>query len=177
MTDLSKAAYFNFSEIEEYSEAIYSSMLYIMLDFAGIKNLQVDHVASHIGKAVGITAFIKSAFLQSKLGFDAGVPVDILAKRGLRQVSSSINDEMWGDEAMRDTIHEMADMAWAHLLHANNYSRNLSVPYLNRILLSAHVTQRYLERLRSVDFDLSSRELHKFDRWLPIWLAWRIKRY
>lgn len=46
-------------ELEDYSEKTVSSIYYLLLETAGIKNVQADHAASHLGKSQGIVNILR----------------------------------------------------------------------------------------------------------------------
>ncbi|MED6283486.1 NADH dehydrogenase (ubiquinone) complex I, assembly factor 6 [Characodon lateralis] len=58
--DLDDRAYRNIQELEKYSENAQSSLLYLLLECLGVKNVHADHAASHIGKAQGIVTCLRA---------------------------------------------------------------------------------------------------------------------
>lgn len=46
-------------QLEDYSEQSVSSIYYLLLETAGIKNVQADHAASHLGKSQGIVNILR----------------------------------------------------------------------------------------------------------------------
>ncbi|XP_068997124.1 NADH dehydrogenase (ubiquinone) complex I, assembly factor 6 isoform X3 [Embiotoca jacksoni] len=58
--DLEDRAYRNLQELETYSENTQSSLIYLLLECLGVKNVHADHAASHIGKAHGITTCLRA---------------------------------------------------------------------------------------------------------------------
>lgn len=46
-------------DIERYSEESVSSLYYLMLSVAGVKDVHADHAASHLGKAQGLTNILR----------------------------------------------------------------------------------------------------------------------
>jgi NADH dehydrogenase [ubiquinone] 1 alpha subcomplex assembly factor 6 len=163
------------SEIENYSEKTFSNLLYILLEYCGIKDLEADHVASHVGKALGIVAFIKSAVPLGRKGLDSGIPMSLLSKAGISQESLK-QDGIWSEEKLRNCIHDMADTAYSHLSCAEKYMEKASPkhPLLRRIFLPAKLSSQYLDSLQMHDFDLSSVSLYKPDKWLPVKLTWQL---
>ncbi|PJF17328.1 Phytoene/squalene synthetase [Paramicrosporidium saccamoebae] len=173
-----KPVYFDMSEIENYSEKTFSNLLCILLEYCGIKDLDADHVASHVGKALGIVAFIKSAVSLSRKGLDSGIPMSLLSKAGISQESLK-QDAIWSEEGPRNCIHNMADTAYIHLSHAEKYMEKASPkhPLLRRIFLPAKLSAQYLDALQMQDFDLSSASLYKLDKWLPVTLTWQLYKH
>ncbi|XP_071326090.1 NADH dehydrogenase (ubiquinone) complex I, assembly factor 6 isoform X2 [Trachinotus anak] len=58
--DLDDRAYRNLQELETYSENTQSSLIYLLLECLGLKNVHADHAASHIGKAQGIVTCLRA---------------------------------------------------------------------------------------------------------------------
>ena len=50
----------NVASLETYAENTVSSLLYLSLESAGIREVSFDHIASHVGKAIGIVTLIRS---------------------------------------------------------------------------------------------------------------------
>jgi len=48
------------SDLESYSEETASSLLYLSLEACGLRNHESEHAASHIGKAIGISTFLRA---------------------------------------------------------------------------------------------------------------------
>ncbi|XP_031644834.1 NADH dehydrogenase (ubiquinone) complex I, assembly factor 6 isoform X6 [Oncorhynchus kisutch] len=58
--DMEDRAYRNLQELEAYSENTQSSLLYLLLESLGVKDVHADHAASHIGKAQGIVTCLRA---------------------------------------------------------------------------------------------------------------------
>ncbi|XP_071381997.1 NADH dehydrogenase (ubiquinone) complex I, assembly factor 6-like, partial [Centroberyx affinis] len=58
--DLEDRAYRNLQELEAYSENTQSSLIYLLLECLGLKDVHADHAASHIGKAQGIVTSLRA---------------------------------------------------------------------------------------------------------------------
>lgn len=84
-------------------------------------SVALDHVASHIGKAVGIAAILRGMPL---LAFPAGassagavvLPLDVCAQHGLRQ--EQVLRKGGGAEGLRDAVFAVATRANDHLITA-----------------------------------------------------------
>lgn len=46
-------------DMEKYTERTVSSVYYLILEGCGVKNLNADHAASHLGKAQGIVQHLR----------------------------------------------------------------------------------------------------------------------
>ena len=68
--------------VDSYAENSVSPIAYILLEAQSIKNVQADHAASHVGKAIGLTTVIRSVpFLVSR--GQVNMPMDLLMKYNL----------------------------------------------------------------------------------------------
>ena len=47
-------------DMETYSENTQSSLLYLQLESLGVKDVNADHVISHLGKMIGISTFLRA---------------------------------------------------------------------------------------------------------------------
>ncbi|CAF3438329.1 unnamed protein product [Fusarium graminearum] len=56
---MSNRPFATLSSLEEYAENTYSTLMYATLASLPLKSMHVDHLASHIGKACGITAILR----------------------------------------------------------------------------------------------------------------------
>ncbi|KAI9671440.1 MAG: hypothetical protein M1831_004349 [Alyxoria varia] len=130
--------------LESYAENTYSTLLYLTLQGIGIRaSVAADHVASHIGKAQGITAVLRGLPLiafpgppnkhanQAAFGGvgEAGrqgavmLPLDVMARCGVREEDVFRK----GAEAagLRDAVFEVATRASDHLITAREMVENL----------------------------------------------------
>ncbi|OKL60804.1 hypothetical protein UA08_03536 [Talaromyces atroroseus] len=142
---LTNTSFPNLSALESYAENTYSTLLYLTLSALPMTSLTVDHIASHIGKAAGITAVLRGLPLvafpppanhhtnQSSLlsSSDRGearqgaitLPLDIMAQAGV------IEEEVFrkGAEAsgLKDAVFTVATRASDHLITARQMLKNL----------------------------------------------------
>lgn len=137
-----------------------------------MSGIDADHAASHLGKAQGIVAFLRTALPLSNLHQDPGLPLDILARFKISQNDTVTDPKIWSTESLRYSVHEMADRANAHIFKSQQELRRLKMDSIERLFLPLLVVKRYLNLLEKVDFDLSRRELYRFDKFLPLRLAW-----
>lgn len=140
---LENPPYPNLKALETYGEHTYSTLLYLTLSALPMASLTADHVASHIGKAQGITAILRGLPLlafpdqakhhspQTALGGSIGggrqgsiaLPLDVMAEAGVRE-----EDVMRkGGEAhgLRDAVFTVATRASDHLITAREMIKNL----------------------------------------------------
>jgi len=66
-------------ELEEYAENTATSLIYLQLEAMGFRDIAIDHVASHVGRAVGIVTILRGVpFLAKERRFY--LPADLSAK-------------------------------------------------------------------------------------------------
>lgn len=139
-------AYPSMEALESYAEATYSTLLYLTLGFLPLHSLSVDHIASHIGKAAGISAVLRgmpliafppppnhhsnSGTMGGSLGGDSGgrhgaviLPVDIMAQHNCRQ--EDVARKGAAAPGLKDVIFDVATRANDHLITARVMLGNL----------------------------------------------------
>lgn len=147
---LTNDPYPNLAALESYAENTYSTLMYLTLSAIPMASVTADHVASHVGKAVGIAAVLRGLPLvafptpQSQhsnsaaagmLGGGGGgggggtkqgavmLPLDIMAQTGVKE------EEVFrqGAEApgLRDAVFTVATRASDHLITVQQMLSNL----------------------------------------------------
>ncbi|TRY86796.1 hypothetical protein DNTS_022602 [Danionella cerebrum] len=111
--DMEDRAYRNLQELESYAENTQSSLLYLLLETLGVKNIHADHAASHIGKAQGILTCLRATPYNSHRR-KVYLPMDICMLHGASQ-----EDFIRGsrDKNVRDVVYDIASQAHVHLEH------------------------------------------------------------
>ncbi|XP_030638200.1 NADH dehydrogenase (ubiquinone) complex I, assembly factor 6 isoform X1 [Chanos chanos] len=163
--DMEDRAYRNLQELESYAENTQSSLLYLLLETLGVKDVHADHAASHIGKAQGIVTCLRATPYHSRRR-KVYLPMDICMLHGASQ-----EDFIRGsrEQNVRDVIYDIASQAHVHLQHARSFSKNVpdaSTP----AFLQTVVLEDYLQRIRKVDFDVFHPSLQNRNPLLPIQL-------
>jgi NADH dehydrogenase [ubiquinone] 1 alpha subcomplex assembly factor 6 len=138
--------YTTMEALEMYAENTYSTLLYLTLAAVPLNSMTTDHVASHIGKAAGITAVLRGLPLlafppppnhhsnNAAFGGVAGgngggrqgsvvLPLNIMAETGVREEDVFRH----GSEApgLKDAIFTIATRANDHLITAREMMKNL----------------------------------------------------
>ncbi|EPS37374.1 hypothetical protein H072_8936 [Dactylellina haptotyla CBS 200.50] len=174
---LGNQSYANIDALESYSESTYSSLHYLSLEALNYRSTNLDHVASHIGKASGITAVLRGTPLLAAPGPNSThaavlLPVDVCVKHGLRQ--EDVIRYGGSAEGLKDVIFEIATRANDHLItaremlkHAGNEGKGLAFA----TFLPAVPTALYLGRLEKADFDVFDASLQRREWRLP-WKAY-----
>ena len=85
-------------------------MIFSLLSYVGVKSLEIDHAASHLGKAIGLSNFIRS------LPYNAQrrrvlIPQDLMIKYKVSQENFIRNSE---PEKIQELIFEIASQAHIH---------------------------------------------------------------
>ena len=132
--------------LERYAENTYSTLLYLTLQGLPVGSVAADHIASHIGKAAGITAILRGLPLiafppppnhhsnTSSLGGTLNsqrrttqgsvtLPLDVMARAGVREEDVfRVGAEASG---LRDAVFEVATRASDHLITARQMLKNI----------------------------------------------------
>ncbi|TMW47432.1 hypothetical protein DOY81_007489, partial [Sarcophaga bullata] len=137
-------------DLETYAEQTYSSLLYLLIELTGVKDLNVDHAASHLGKAQGIVTLLRSV-PYTKRSQALSIPQEILIKNGVSQ--ERILRANPGDKGVEECIFEVASAAHQHLEQARNLTDKVPKA-VRKLFLPAVAVERYLERLRVANFSL-----------------------
>ncbi|KAJ3597655.1 hypothetical protein NHX12_001172 [Muraenolepis orangiensis] len=128
--DMDDRAYRNLQELEAYSENTQSSMLYLLLECLGVKNVHADHAASHIGKAQGIVTCLRAVPYHSSRR-KVYLPMDVCMLHGASQEDFIRGSQ---EQKVRDVIYDIASQAHIHLEHV--------------------VLEDFLQKMRRADFDV-----------------------
>ncbi|XP_008429015.1 NADH dehydrogenase (ubiquinone) complex I, assembly factor 6 isoform X2 [Poecilia reticulata] len=166
--DLDDRAYRNLQELEKYSENTQSSLLYLLLECLGVKNVHADHAASHIGKAQGIATCLRATPYNSSRR-KVYLPMDICMLHGASQ-----EDFIRGsrEKNVRDVVFDIASQAHVHLEHARSFSHNVPAAATPAFLPTV-VLEDYLQRVRKADFDVFHKSLLSRNPLLPFQLYLR----
>jgi len=156
-------------QMENYAEETVSSVHYLLLEVLNCRNVNADHAASHLGKAQGITNILRSVYVQRSRSQFLPIPQEILMKHGVSQERFIRSKPK--DKGVEDVVFEVATLAHQHL--EKSLALMSQVPRESKILFLPSVTcQRFLERLRRVDFSLTDKSLGVRDTMLPLTLYW-----
>jgi NADH dehydrogenase [ubiquinone] 1 alpha subcomplex assembly factor 6 len=141
---LTNDPYPNIAALESYAENTYSTLMYLTLSALPMASVTADHVASHIGKAVGIAAVLRGLLFvafpappaQSPSGGAANsmigggakqgavlLPLDVMAQTGVREEDVLRNGAQ--AEGLRDAVFTVATRASDHLITAQQMLNNL----------------------------------------------------
>ena len=133
----------NLAALESYAENTYSTLLYLAMSALPLASLTADHLASHIGKAMGIAAVLRGlpliAFpppppthhtstakggpLSSRPQGAVLLPLDIMAQCGVQE--EQVLREGAAAAGLRDAVFAVATRANDHLITAREMVNNL----------------------------------------------------
>ncbi|XP_061387930.1 NADH dehydrogenase (ubiquinone) complex I, assembly factor 6 homolog [Musca vetustissima] len=156
-------------DLETYAEQTYSSLLYLLVQLTGVKDMNVDHAASHLGKAQGIVTLLRSV-PYTKRSQALNIPQEVLIKNGVSQ--ERVLRSKANDKGVEDCIFEVATAAHQHLEMARNLSDKVPKE-VRKLFLPAVAIERYLERLRLANFNLTHQSCLQRDSMLPFSLYMR----
>lgn len=108
-------------EIQQYAEQTYSSLFYLLLESIGVKDLNADHAASHLGKAQGLATLLR-AIPHLSHGFLLHVPQELLQKYGVSSADRAppAFNTSQEQKAVEECVFEIASLANQHLTKASH---------------------------------------------------------
>ncbi|XP_050076284.1 NADH dehydrogenase (ubiquinone) complex I, assembly factor 6 homolog [Anopheles maculipalpis] len=156
-------------QLEDYAEHTVSSVLYLLLEVHGKRNVHCDHAASHLGKAQGIVNLLRSIPYQTRRNA-VPIPQELLMAQGVNQERMVRNRA--DDKGVEEVTFSLASVAFRHLETAKGLLK--TVPRtVKPIFLPAVTIERYLQRLRLANFHLTDPTVMRTDSLLPLVLYWR----
>ncbi|KAJ1983353.1 hypothetical protein H4R34_001339 [Dimargaris verticillata] len=169
-TNLTHPTYHRLDDIETYAELTASSLLYLQLEMLGIRDVKADHLASHLGKAIGIATILRATPFHAKKRL-LYLPLESLAKHKVSQE----NVFRYGrTEGLSDVVFEVATRAHDHLLTAQQHLTDAPPQALRALLLTVPIWH-YLKRLERYHFDVFDPRLQTTDWRMPFYM-WRASR-
>lgn len=147
--DAQRSCFWTSLELQEWAEECHAVPLYMQLKCAQVESLPIDHVASHVGRALGCVSILRGIPKAKQLGLDPGIPMDLLK-----------------DGQEEKAIDKIALMAHQHLEHAQMHFAKLKPEERKAsglIFMVALPAMRYLQR--------------DGDGWLAWQLWWKSRRH
>ena len=167
MEDVAKGSrvFDSMSELERFAKETHGHFLLVTLDAENIRSTASDHVASHVGTAIGLTNSLRGAKIHAR-NRKTYFPMDVLATENLS--AETVYDGGIGDERVKNAAHKVASAAVGHIAAARRiYIENKLVekyPHMAKLLLQATTAERWLEKLEKYDFDVFREELQRTPR-------------
>ena len=161
-------------ELETYAENSSSAILYLQLQALGIQNLHADHCASHIGKAIGISAILRGI----PFGIfyrEIGIPSEVLAKHS---ISAERIIRYGPSRDLESAIFDTATRANDHLISARAHGASVS-PDAFKVMLHAAPCDLYLKRLQKTNFNVFDSSLMRRSLLAPlhIWFMAKTRKF
>jgi len=156
-------------ELEDYCSKTTTSMLYLTLEILDVRTVDADHVASHVGKAVGIVNSLRSIPFNARRN-QVLLPIDLLLLHGVPE-EDIIRKK--STDAVRNLIHDIASQAQIHLEHARKLAEKSKDGVPKRVrtaMLCAVIASNYLNDLQKFNFDVFNSFLNRRNNWLPLLL-------
>ncbi|PHH69963.1 hypothetical protein CDD80_6336 [Ophiocordyceps camponoti-rufipedis] len=130
----------NLAALEDYAENTYSTLMYATLAFLPLRSTQLDHLASHMGKANGIVATLRGIPylssppqpIQTPKGASAPsprtpvllLPLDIMSTAGVKE--EAVFRKGPSAPGLQDAVFKVATRAHDHLLTAREMLARLT---------------------------------------------------
>lgn len=169
--DLDIGQYTTLSNVAQYGEDTMSNILYLTFECVNVRNEKADLVASDIGVGLGILTSLRSTGFRI-LQNECSIPMDVATRYGVtmdtlhaalavveeeedNKTHHVDNDQLvvLSQEALRNAVVEMADMAYFHLHRAREHQSN--VPKEGRMaLLPAVCGLQYLNSLKECNYNV-----------------------
>ncbi|KAJ1658524.1 hypothetical protein IWQ61_002246 [Dispira simplex] len=164
---------YTLDDLEQYSEDTASTLLYLQLECLGIRDVEVDHTASHLGKAIGITTLLRATPYNASKRL-VYLPQDILAKH---RISEEDLCRQRNSQGLSDAVFEISTRAHDQILTAQGHLAELQ-PAAFTALLVAVPYYHVLKILERCHFDVFSPQLQQTPWQMPyyIWKASRLRK-
>jgi NADH dehydrogenase [ubiquinone] 1 alpha subcomplex assembly factor 6 len=136
LRDLSTSQPRTIDELENYAEDTSSSLFYLGMESMGIRNLNADHAASHIGKALGLVTLIRALPYHAKKR-EVYIPTELTAKHDIT------SEQLFKGEysaSIGEAVYEIASVAHGHIEMAREL--NESLPEGANLILLPTVRQK-----------------------------------
>jgi len=134
----------------------------------GVKCIDTDHAASHLGKAIGLTTFIRSIPYNAQKR-RVLIPTQLLVANKLSQESFIRVKEQ---EKIQEVVFQIASQAYSHYEKAKALVKSCKKDALP-IFLSGAPSEIYLKRLQRKNFNPFDPSLSARYGLLPFHLYWR----
>ena len=155
--------------------------MFLQLESCGIRDEDVDHIASHIAVGVGVADSLKSLGERKSSGMMVGVPAELTLKHEVPSgVFYSEMDNMpeASSTALKDAVFEFATVGNSHLEHAKDSLMSEAGKKLlaehkgaKDVFLGRVAAEQWLKKLEEADFDIMDPRVRgggKDDFWVQI---------
>lgn len=156
-------------QLEDYYQKTLGSCLFLILQSMSVQDVQADHAASHVAKAVGIVNCLRSTPLMAGRN-KVLIPNELLMHHNVSQEMILRSNR---DSSIKNLVHDLAGQANVHLEHARKLKSKLPKGVTD-VFLCVSIVDYYLKLFQQIDFDLFDPMLARSKNvWLPYGLLWR----
>ncbi|XP_002735300.2 NADH dehydrogenase (ubiquinone) complex I, assembly factor 6-like [Saccoglossus kowalevskii] len=160
--NLHDKAHASLEDVENSAEKTTSSLLYLILETLGLKDVNADHAASHIGKSHGIVTLLRSTPHHASRR-RVYLPMEILIKYGVSQEQILRGKT---EQNLKDAVFEIASQANSHLQKAQSMKKEIPKEAYSAFLLTTPI-EIYLKKIQQSDFDVFHPTLQQKNTMLP----------
>jgi len=141
---------------ESYGENAFSPVLYLLLETLDVKDVTVDHAASHLGKAASLVTLIRSTLYHSQRR-KVILPTDLMIKHDIAD-----EDILRGrrKEQLNEVVFDIASSSHIHLQKVKAMEQSLSKESM-KVFLPYIPISMFLRRLQIIDFDVYHPKLNE----------------
>ena len=171
---MSRGAIQTLEDLEQLSDQLYSPTLYLNLEALSLRELSLDHICSHIGKATGlVTALRHLPFAHESQRVLA--PVDVLFQHNVKQehLFQNKNTSIAG---LQDAVFAIATRANDHIITARTMMKEVKPQLLKQainVFLYGVPIRFYLQQLEKCDFNIYKAPPAIYAHPSLIWQIWR----
>lgn len=183
-------------ELEDFYQRTFGAVLFLLLESTNVRQVQADHAASHLGKAMGIVNGLRAINDNPDRNVNL-LPMELLLHHRVSQhdvvrlAYTRYRGRVLGDgdeteKRLRDMTYDLASQAHVHLEHSRKLResdlgsktedqkmRKRMFEAARLVFLPAAIVDHYLQVLRKVDFDILHLKLGSTYVWLPFTIWWR----
>ncbi|KAI3659666.1 hypothetical protein MP638_004401 [Amoeboaphelidium occidentale] len=149
--------YYSEEDLEDYLENTQSCMLYLTLESFGHKSSHLDHIASHLGKAIGLVQTLRAAQHNSLKNL-IYLPAETMVKHSISTTDylrffkqKQVANERF-QEQLSNLVFDISSRAHSHMMkHADEDALNKEAKFLKLFTLHSKI---YLKLLEQNKFDL-----------------------
>eukprot|EP01095_Lingulamoeba_sp_RSL-Kostka_P013473 TRINITY_DN559_c4_g1_i1.p1 TRINITY_DN559_c4_g1~~TRINITY_DN559_c4_g1_i1.p1 ORF type:complete len:329 (-),score=55.90 TRINITY_DN559_c4_g1_i1:187-1173(-) len=144
------------SDLETFGSNTIGNLLRLKLEVLGIKDVEADHVASHIGTSMSLVTMIRSLpfLLQKRI---CRIPTELMVQHN---VSTENIIRGTNQEVIEDIVFEIAKVARAHLVHGKQLHEEIPKDS-HKALLCSSVPFDYLVQLEKANFNIFDGKANK----------------
>ncbi len=178
--DMEDQDFNNISDLEEYAEAAFSSLIYSSVECLGVEETgSINTAASHLGIAEGMITLLRGIPFTAAAEKRVVVPRWVMAKSNAKDehfFDAASDPNAFGVEA-KNAIFEIASVANSHLRAAHDLADELPQDVLPAFLPALIVTD-YLDELEGADFNVFDPALRGRSKrgWHTLKFLWKMRQ-